>query len=61
MSYYTVALDPLLYGQYLIAPKDKEALRERIKAVRYVLKKAKMLINEGKSSDESPEVEWGGV
>ena len=44
----------------LIAAKDKEELRERVKAVRYVLNKANVQINGGKSMDESPEVEWLG-
>ena len=44
----------------LIAAKDKEKLRERVKAVRHVLEKANVLINEEKSTDESPEVEWLG-
>ena len=41
----------------LIAIKDKEELREPVKAVRHVLDKANVLINEGKLTDESPEVE----
>ena len=45
----------------LIAAKDREKLRKRVKAVRHVLDKANVLINEGKSTDESPEVEWWGM
>ena len=44
----------------LIATKDKEELRERVKAVRYVLNKANVQINEEKSTDECPEVKWLG-
>ena len=44
----------------LIAAKDKEELCGRIKAVRHVLDKANVQINEGKSTDESPEVGWLG-
>ena len=41
----------------LMTAKDKEELRERVKEVRHVLDKANVLINEKKSTDESPEVE----
>ena len=49
--------NPLLHDDILIAAKGKNELRERVKAVRYVLNKTNILINEGKSTDESPEVE----
>ena len=52
--------NPLLHGRYLDSDQGKEELSERVKAVRHVLEKANVLINEGKSTDESPEVEWLG-